>query len=120
MILTKSFQIGAVALAVVVASTRVASAQNLSVTIPAKYTDACDLDRSDLTVRVVAHNEEIYPGQVARTSRGWLVYDKYGGRFWSWTPTFGESEAGEGTVLAPWSTRTRWAWGGWTPPMWWW
>ena len=77
MILTKSFQIGAVALAVVVASTRVASAQDLSVTIPAKYTDACDLDRADLAVRVVAHNEEIYPGQVARTSSGWLVYDKY-------------------------------------------
>ena len=77
MILTKSFQIGAVALAVVVASTRVASAQDLSVTIPAKYTVACDLDRSDLAVRVIARNEEVYPGQVARTSIGWLVYDKY-------------------------------------------
>ena len=67
----------AVALAAVVSSTGVASAQNLSVRIPAEYTNACDLDRSDLAVRVIAHNREVYPGSVAQTSAGWLVYDKY-------------------------------------------
>lgn len=67
----------AVALALVAASAGLATAQDFTASIPVEYTVACDLDRSDLTAQVIARNEEVYPRRVARTSSGWLVYDRY-------------------------------------------
>ena len=52
-------------------------AQDFTATIPVEYTEACDLDRSDLTGRVVARNQKVYPRLVAQTSDGWLIYDRY-------------------------------------------
>lgn len=54
-----------------------ARAQDFTARIPVKYTEACDLDRSDLAARVIARNEQVYPRLVAQTSSGWLVYDRY-------------------------------------------
>ena len=76
MTLSKLFQIGAGAL-LFTASAGVARAQDFTVGIPIEYTEACDLDRSDLAVQVIARNEEVYPRRVARTPGGWLVHDRY-------------------------------------------
>ncbi|MYH49883.1 MAG: hypothetical protein F4151_10260 [Gammaproteobacteria bacterium] len=73
----KTVAIPAAVLAVVAASAGMARAQDFTASIPARYTEACDLDRSDLTARVIARNEGVYPRQVARTSGGWLIYDRY-------------------------------------------
>lgn len=70
----------AVVLALVAASAGVADAQrfrDFTTTIPEEYANACELDRSDLVVRVIAQNEEVYPQRAARTPGGWLVYDRY-------------------------------------------
>lgn len=70
----------AVTLALAATTAGVASAQNFTdftTTIPEEYTNACELDRSDLTVRVIAQDAEVYPGLAARTPGGWLVYDRY-------------------------------------------
>lgn len=70
----------AVVLALVAASAGVAEAQrfrDFTTTIGEEYTYACELDRSDLVVRVIAQNEEVYPQRAARTPGGWLVYDRY-------------------------------------------
>ena len=70
----------AVMLTLAATSNGVARAQdfrNFTTTIPEEYTNACELDRSDLSVRVIAQNEEVYPGLAARTPGGWLVYDRY-------------------------------------------
>lgn len=55
----------------------VARAQDFTARIPVEYTEACDLDRSDVAARVIARNEEVYPRLVAQTSNGWLVHDRY-------------------------------------------
>lgn len=73
---SRLFLIGAGAL-LVTASPGVARAQDFTVGIPIEYTEACDLDRSDLAVQVIARNEEVYPRRVARTPGGWLVHDRY-------------------------------------------
>ena len=69
------------ALAVVAASPRASSAQEggfrFDSRIPSEYTYACDLDRSELAVRVIARNEEVYPDRVARTANGWLIHDRF-------------------------------------------
>ena len=70
----------AVILALVATSAGVARAQRFQdfrTTIPEEYANACELDRSDLAVRVIAQNTEVYPGRAARTPGGWLVYDRY-------------------------------------------
>ena len=76
----RSLRSCAVVLALVAASAGVARAQNFrdfTTTIPEEYTNACELDRSDLAVRVIAQNAEVYPARAARTPGGWLVYDRY-------------------------------------------
>ena len=76
----RSMRSPAVVLALVAASAGVARAQNFrdfTTTIPEEYTNACELDRSDLAVRVIAQNAEVYPARAARTPGGWLVYDRY-------------------------------------------
>ena len=70
-------RVSAVVVALVAASAGMARAQDFTATIPAKYTVACDLDRSDLVARVIARNPEVYPRRVAQTPGGWLVYDRY-------------------------------------------
>lgn len=54
-----------------------ARAQDFTASIPVRYTEACDLDRSDLAARIIAHNEGVYPRRVAQTPGGWLIYDRY-------------------------------------------
>ncbi len=49
----------------------------MTVGLPMKYVEACDLERSDLVARVIARNEDVYPRRVAQTTRGWLVYERY-------------------------------------------
>lgn len=67
----------AAVLALVATSAGVARAQDFTARIPVKYTEACDLDRSDVAARVIARNEEVYPRLVAQTSSGWLIHDRY-------------------------------------------
>ena len=67
----------AAVLVLVAASAGLASAQDFTARIPVKYTEACDLVRSDVAARVIARNEEVYPRLVAQTSSGWLVHDRY-------------------------------------------
>ena len=50
---------------------------SFTASIPVRYTEACDLKRSDLTAQVIARNEGVYPRRVARTPGGWLIYDRY-------------------------------------------
>ena len=70
----------AVFLTLAATSSGVARAQdfrNFTTTVPEEYANACELERSDLAVRVIAQNADVYPVRAARTPDGWLVYDRY-------------------------------------------
>ena len=49
----------------------------MELSFPSEYTYACDYPRSELTVRLIAHNQEVYPDRIAQTPSGWLVHDRY-------------------------------------------